>query len=302
MRKIIVIFRACVLIAYAFLLLMHFIVKDHFRSLQIVFYAFPLPNIIFVGLSVSAILLFIKPRTYFVSVAFLTLIVTGIWLNNAYFFQKNVDIPEDATSVIFWNAANRRTIHVKILAENIRNLHPDIISLVEAENASEEDIEILTKEFPDYEFQILEADMFVGVKGKINNVTYTNETYSYDINFVEAQLNNKTVLIAITDTFQSPTMDKRKTLGTVLQLVSQRDADIVVGDFNTPYESVHFRNYKVDYTSFHDYGQGFSATWPYKIPLLELDQIYLNKRFDPILLQKTNYNVSDHAMLIGYFK
>lgn len=302
MRKIIVIFRACALIAYAFLLLMHFFIKDHFRSLQIIFYAFPLPNIIFLGLSISFILLFIKPRSYFIWVFTVTFGITVIWLNNSYFFPKTIAIPENASTIIFWNAADRPTIHLDILSENIKALQPEIIALVEAVNASEKDVEQLTKTFPNYEFKVLEDGMFVGVKGHIKSKGHTNQPQDHAINFIEAQLRNKTILIAITDTFQDPKMDKRKTLGAVLQLATQQDADLIVGDFNTPYESVHFKDYKIDYTSFHDYGQGFSATWPFGIPLLELDQIYVRNRFAPILLQKKYYDVSDHAMLIGYFE
>ena len=232
----------------------------------------------------------------------MTLGLTGIWFNNAYIFPSTVEIPEDATSVIFWNAANRATIHLDILSENIRNIQPDIIALAETENASEEDIEQLSKAFPNYEFQILEGDMLIGIKGHIEKITYTIEEQSYDINFVEAHLKNGPILIAFTDTFQDPRMNKRKTLETVLELVSKRNSDIIFGDFNTPYESIHFRNYETDYTSFHDYGQGFSATWPFGIPLLEIDQIFTSKKFTPILLQKFYYSVSDHAMLVGYFK
>lgn len=302
MRRIIVLFRACLIIGFVFLLLIHFVIKDHFRSLQIIFYAFPLPNIIFVGASISVVLLFVKPRTHFVFIALLTLGITGLWINNAYIFPKTIDIAENATSVIFWNAANRRTIHIPILSENIKNLNPDIISLVEAKNASKEDLTKLTETFPNYEFEILEGDMVIGVKGQIKGIDYVNEPYSHDINFVRAQLDHKSILIAVTDTFQDPKMNKRKTLGTILNLVLERDVDIIVGDFNTPYESIHFKPYKTNYTSFHDYGQGFSATWPYGIPLLELDQIYVSKRYSPLFLQKTYYDVSDHAMLVGYFK
>lgn len=232
----------------------------------------------------------------------MTLGLTGIWLNNAYVFSSAIAIPEDATSVIYWNAADRATIHLDILSEKLRNIQPDIIALAEAKNASEEDIEQLSKDFPAYEFQILQGNMLIGIKGHIKKITYTIEEWSYDINFIEAQLKNSDISIALTDTFQNPTMDKRKTLETILKLVSQQNSDIIIGDFNTPYESVHFRNYEINYTSFHNYGQGFSATWPFGIPLLELDQIYVKKALTPILLQKFNYDVSDHAMLVGYFK
>ncbi len=294
------ILRACALIACAFLLIVHFILKDHFRFLQIVFYAFPLPLIIMFGGFVT--LLFFKRKRHFIFLVCTTLGLTGIWINNAYIFPSTVEIPKEATSIIFWNAANRATIHLDILIENIQTIQPDIIALAETENASAEDIQQLSKAFPAYDFRILEGDMLIGIKGHIKNINYVIEEHSYDINFVEAQLTTGPILIAFTDTFQSPTMDKRKTLGTVFELASRRNSDIIVGDFNTPYESIHFKNYKTDYTSFHDYGQGFSATWPFGIPLLEIDQLYTNKKFTPIILKKFYYKVSDHAMLVGYFK
>ena len=299
-KFIFLIIRACALIAYAFLLITHFILKDHFRFLQIIFYAFPLPLIVLWGSFVT--ILFYRPKPYFIILICTTLGLTGIWLNNAYIFSSKGEIHEDAISVIYWNAADRATIHLDILSENLRNIQPDIIALAETVNATEEDINQLSKDFPAYQFKILEGNMLIGIKGCIKKITYTIEDYSYDINFVEAQLDTGPILIALTDTFQSPTMDKRTTLQTVLQLVSERHSDLIVGDFNTPYESVHFRNYETNYTSFHDYGQGFSATWPYGIPLLEIDQLYVSKKFTPLLLQKFNYKLSDHAMLVGYFK
>ena len=296
--KAIVILRTFALIAYVFLLIIHFIIKDHFRIFQIPFYAFSLPILVVGGVIITV--LFYRPKSYFIFFICMTLVLIGIWLNNSYVFSSN-EIPKDATSVIFWNAADKPTIHLDILSERIKTIRPDIIALAETKNASEADIEQLTKEFPSYEFQILEGDMMIGIKGRIDKITYKLEEQSYDINFVEAQLTTGPILIAFTDTFQDPRMDKRKTLGTVLQLISERNSDLIVGDFNTPYESVHFRNYEKEHVSFHDYGQGFSATWPFGLPLLEIDQIYVRKGVTPILLEKFYYNVSDHAMLVGYF-
>lgn len=294
------IFRACALIAYALLLLIHFIVKDHFQFLQIFFYAFPLPILIFTGCVIT--ILYYKPKSYFITLIALNIVLTMLWFNNAYVFPRSVEIPEDATSVIFWNAADRPTLPLEILSESIKKIQPDIIALVETEYATEEDIQELSDAFPNYEFRTLDGFMMIGVKGHIENVSYVIEQYSYDINFVEIQLHNRPFLLALTDTFQSPTMDKKTTLESVLQLTNDRSADLIVSDFNTPYESIHFRKFETYYTSFHDYGQGFSATWPYGIPLLEIDQIYSAKTYTPILLQKFYFPVSDHAMLVGYFK
>lgn len=288
------------MVLYILLLLIHFALKDHFQVLGVVFYALPLPILISMGVCVA--ILFYGNKTYILSILGLVLGMTIFWLSNYYFFPKSVEIPKSSTAVLFWNAANRSKLPVDILLESIKNTTPDIIGLVEAENATAADIQKLSKALPSYVFQILEGNMLVGVKGSIEKITFISKNNSHDINVVEAQLKTGYVSVAITDTFQDPSMDKEKTLTTVLQLALQNNTDVIIGDFNTPYESVHFRNFETEYESFHDYGQGFSATWPYRIPLLELDQIFVSTSFTPILLKKFHHPVSDHAMLVGYFQ
>lgn len=292
--------RALILVFYGLLLVIHFVVKDHFQVLGAVFYALPIPILICLGLGVA--ILFYGNKTYILSILGVVLGMTIFWLSTYYFFPKPVEIPKNSTVVLFWNAANRSKLPVDILLERIKNTSPDIIGLVEAENATAADIQKLSKAFPSYEFQILEGNMLVGVKGSIEKITFICKNNSHDINFVDAQLTTGHASVAITDTFQDPSMDKEKTLTTVLQLALQNNSDVIIGDFNTPYESVHFRNFETEYKSFHDYGQGFSATWPYRIPLLELDQIFVSTTWSPILLKKLHHPVSDHAMLVGYFQ
>ncbi|WP_166643255.1 endonuclease/exonuclease/phosphatase family protein [Gelidibacter sediminis] len=294
------IIKACAVIAYAFLLMMHFIVKDHFQFLQIFFYAFPLPILIFLGCVIT--LLFYKTRTYFIAGLVIILGLTAYWFSSSYNFVRHTDIPEDATTVLFWNAADGYELPVNVIVERISIIKPDVIGLVETQYASENDLELLSTTFPSYEFRILGGFMMVGVKGSITKVNYLMENASYHVNFIEAQLPSGAISFAVTDIFQSPTMDKKKAIGTVLKLASQRNTDIIVGDFNAPRESVHFKAFEKNYTSFSNYGQGFTATWPFEIPLLELDQIFARKPMTPILLQKFNYPESDHAMLIGYYK
>lgn len=300
MKTSLLIIKACAVIAYAFLLLMHFIIKDHFQILQIFFYAFPLPILIFLGCFIT--LLFYKTRSYFISGFVIILGLTIYWLSSSYNFSSHTDIPEDATIVMFWNAADGWKLPVDVLVERITTIKPDVIGLVETQNASEDDLELLTSTFPSYEFRILEGFMMVGVKGAITKIDYKTEYASYHVNFIDAQLPSGAISFAITDIFQSPTMDKKKAIGTVLKLASQKNTDLIVGDFNAPRESVHFKAFERDYTSFSSFGQGFTATWPFEIPLLELDQIFARKPMVPILLQKFNYPESDHAMLVGYLK
>lgn len=301
-HKVIVIFRAYALIAYALLLLIHFVIKDHFQYFQVLFYGFPLPVLLFLGTCVTLLHAF-KPTTYFKYLLLGLMILGGIWIHTSYIFFSPPQIDNKTSSVMFWNTADRKTLPLDIIIKTVEEVAPDVIGFVEAENASEEDLTLLHSKFPKYQFQILPGNMFVGIKGEIKEINNIAEKSSYDINFIKAHISTGNITIALTDTFQNPAMDKRTTLNTVLDLVQLEQADLVIGDFNTPYESVHFRNYEKYFKSFHNYGQGFSATWPYGLPLLEIDQIYISPKYVPIFLQKFNHpTASDHKMLIAYFK
>lgn len=293
--------RVCAFLAYTLLLWIHFVLKDHFHYLQVVFYAFPLSIIIIGG--VFLILLFsVKPRTFLLDIFMLVLFITGIFLKNSYIFPDKKIVPDTATSVLFWNAADGHDLPVRVILESIKNIRPDIIGLVEATNATQADIDQLSESFPEYEFQKLEGGMLVGIKGTITNILFMSEPHSYDLNIIKAQLHSGDFTIAITDTFQDPSMNKRQTLSTVFNHLKANDAEIVVGDFNTPYESVHFNKYKKSYQNMRNYGDGFTATWLFGYPILEIDQIYIDQDFKAFKLEKFNYKASDHAMLVAYLQ
>jgi hypothetical protein len=76
---------------------------------------------------------------------------------------------------------------------------------------------------------------------------------------------------------------------------------MVVGDFNIPFESIHFKDFKNNFISFHSFNNGFTATWPLGIPLLELDHFWVSKKHQPVRLYKKYYKASDHALLISEF-
>ena len=50
---------------------------------------------------------------------------------------------------------------------------------------------------------------------------------------------------------------------------------LVLGDFNTPWESVHFDAFRATmHHAFDRAGSGLSPTWPLPVPLLELDHVW----------------------------
>ncbi len=288
------------LILYLILLIVHFIIKDRFHSISVVYYACPLPLIILFGLLIT--LLFFKRKLvfYFLSIVFLG---TSIYFFSHYFGSEFEQNPSDKTSyILFWNAAKNQPLPTDILIKHIKAYNPEIMAIVEAVEVSDKDMNILNVACPEYQFQRLEGEMIIGVKGRIQHIKFKSESDVYKFNYVTVVVDLKPMSILIADVYSGPLLNKQVPLNIIKNESQSYNADMIVGDFNTPYESVFFKDFKTDYYSFHPYSIGMTSTWPVPIPVIEIDQIWIKKSFQPIKMEKFCYEVSDHKLLIAEYK
>ncbi len=76
------------------------------------------------------------------------------------------------------------------------------------------------------------------------------------------------------------------------------EAAIILGDFNTPYESVALDRFREKfYHCFTEAGRGLRETWPWPLPALSLDHIWVTRDWKPQLCRKVKRWSSDHAMV-----
>lgn len=292
--------KAHLIFGYAFLLFVHFIIKDHLYPISILFYAFPLILIICFGFAIS--FLFIKQKKYFFGILISVFVLTFFWLNNYYFNNKYLKTGNEK-NLIFWNVAKKPGLPLGIIINNAKKHNPDIIALVEAKDIGTKDSLVLIESLPEYEIKILKGNMLVAVKGDINSVEFKNKDYGYKFNYVKAKINGTQKSILITDIYASPFTSKKTDIKIICDFAKNHSVDIIVGDFNTPFESVHFNQFKNNYSSFHSKSEGLTSTWPFGIPLLEIDQVWISKTYNPLYLEKeyTLY-ASDHALLIAKYE
>jgi vancomycin resistance protein VanJ len=75
---------------------------------------------------------------------------------------------------------------------------------------------------------------------------------------------------------------------------------LVIGDFNTPSDSIYFDRLRSRLTSaFETAGRGYAATWPMPIPVLQLDHIWTNKHLRVIRCEHRTSVYSDHRAVIA---
>ncbi len=288
------------LIFYVTLLIIHFLIKDRFQNVSVIYYASPLPLIILFGLFVTIMNYRHKPLFYVLS--FFLLGISGYFCGH-YFGSEFETTPSKETShILFWNAAGNQPLPTDILIKHIKTARPEILALVETENISDSDLTILKTACPDYNFQTLEGAMLIAIKGQIIEIIFKEEERLYRSNRIVTTIDDKPVTILIADVSASPFRNKEIPLSTIAETAKKHKIDVLVGDFNTPYESVFFKDFKRDYYSFHPFSIGLTSTWPIPIPLIEIDQIWVAKSLQPIKMEKFSYDVSDHKLLIAEYK
>jgi len=292
--------KAYSLVLYAFLLSIHFIFKDYLFPISIIFYATPL--ILIIGYGLFTTLLYHKNKTIRYILLTISCLLILLWFKNYFLFNKNQAELEQHQAILFWNVAKKKELQTNIIINEVKSSSANIISLVETRFLKPLEISELKNKLPKYTFLKLKNEMCIGVKGKIDSVYNRYIEDKYMFNYVIANIESKRTKILIADVSASPFFNKKESLKAILDFSIANEIDIIVGDFNTPYESIHFKDYHKAYNSLHDYGNGFTATWPFGIPLLELDQIWLNKKYKPEQLKKEQYSKSDHKLLIANSK
>jgi len=260
-----------------------------------------MPILIGFGLFISLILL--KDKKWFKLALGVTLLLIAHWLYSYYGF-KTKPVSSENQHILFWNIDNRKFLPREAIREKITTYDPEIMTFSEIKKLGMTEIKYLKEQFPQYQFRMLQGYMMLAVKGEIISIEYTKLKTISKFNLAKVIIdgNHRTLLIADIGVVRRY-YNRWQDLEIILQHGLENNADMIYGDFNTPYESYHFNAYRESYKSFHDVNEGFAASWPKGLPLFELDQIWATPSITPISLKKFYFkDFSNHDMLIGSFR
>lgn len=285
---------------YCIIIILHFYIKDALFPLSILFYMLPL--ILIISMGIILIPYFLKHKIIAFGLVLSTIALCFYWVNNYYFVQIHKTTSEPNETILFWNIAKQDKLPIAILKQHIKIHNPECMAFVEAKDITPNKIQTLKTNFPNYHFKYLKGNMLIASKGIILSSKFIDLLGHSTLNLITYKVNKDIRKLSLVDITANVFINKSTPLKRVLDISKTNASDIIVGDFNTPYESINFEPYFKDYSSFHNYSNGFTATWPYCIPLLEIDQIWVNKRYSPINLEKSLHSFSDHKLLIAKFQ
>jgi len=269
-------------------IVVRFTIKDMFHSSSALFYGTPLPLIV---LGLLFLLLFVKAsaRKYYAIVA---VALSVLWVNNSY-TSTPITATSEALEVVLWNAYRTQNFEDGFeVSENI----PDVMVLVECDTHNYEKIK---EKYKNYHFELTEK--LIGIVSK-TPIKIHSKVKTKD-HVVVVHFSTKNTHFYAIDVSSDLRHFRKPMLQSIISQIKTEDRTIILGDFNTPYESLFFKKFKKNYQhAFTEKGNGFRETWFWNIPLLSLDHIWVSKDLEILKVDKILTTKSDHSMLKMYVK
>ena len=275
-------------------LFLNLILKDLIWPLSGIFYLLPLRLLLLI--SIIYILFVLKNKIHRIASIILFALILLIILTSGSGFIKN-DLPPN---LVLWNVARDKTTS-EDLANFVAEQKADVYIFIEFDKKKKRDAKKLDFDqlVPNYNVQRLSGNTAILVKNefKVNRIDSLNDSYNY-FNIVESN----GIKYAIVDIGSWPLYNRAKPFDLLHQLILKYDVDIIAGDFNTPYNSVHFEEYFQNYNCGNTEMKHGRETWPSCFPLVSLDNILVSTRFKIYSYKPFKGCDSDHLPLQVSYK
>jgi hypothetical protein len=154
----------------------------------------------------------------------------------------------------------------------------EISALIECGSFDDDEWMRFTAANPDHEWKRFDGSTMLGVRGKILSHESLGVHDRFRCQRVRVALRDHGELtVVVADVRSQPWISREQAMATILRAAGDDPRAIILGDFNTPPESVWFREWrKCEFTLANDAPRrGFRETWAYGLPLLTLDHVWL---------------------------
>lgn len=287
-------------IAFASLgLLIRLTIRDRLLIPGMVFYATPLLAIV-CAFAAGAAWHAWRGRRLLPAVLCVLAIGTAVgWYARSH-VSNRPEPADDTVRLMFWNAARLRDGIEPVIA-HIQRYDPDIVALVEARTRTAEQQRVFREVFRGYDVRTLHGGMLLLSRLPVESTDYFEVSDRGRVNVARLRVRETPVALAIVDIHSSPYYNRGNAIAEVFQKVAAggERARIVAGDFNTPRSSVHFDDVQEEWdNAFESAGSGWMETWPWGLPLLALDHVWLQGPVRAAGCRHLTAGCSDHQSVL----
>ncbi len=275
-------------------LLMQAVLRDRWDGLAAVFYLLPLP----VLAGIAAFLAIVhRGRRRMAGIFFLLLLAW--WLARSWSWHvSGVDTAASAGEFrcLYWNLS-RPGQPSEAMIELVRELQPDVAGFGEPGPHFMEHEAAYEKALPGYDCHFMPRGLILLSKWPARMIERAKLDGRGAYGVYEVTAPHHKARIVLVDVHSDPLSSRKKSLAESLAHAAGDPHGIIMGDFNTPAESVHLDSYREQgmQNALDAAGRGFRETWFWRLPVLSLDQVWAGKGWRVQEARKINRWSSDHA-------
>jgi endonuclease/exonuclease/phosphatase (EEP) superfamily protein YafD len=273
--------------------------RDRHPLPGVIFYATPWPVLAVLAFGLACYALARRRRARALALALVLAASGAKWVGQSFVLAHPA--PGDvAVRLAYWNAARpemRRGECVRYL----QSLDADLIGVGEAN--------VYTDDFP--------VEWRAGFSGRslLQRAGFVLITPEPPVSTEIGRLNDRgdyllarclvkehAITVLLVDLETRVTSSKEPPFARLREIIAaHRDEPLVImGDFNTPRDSVYFDSWRRDFReAFETGGHGFSETWPLPFPLLRIDHCWLGQRWRAVHCKLGSSLLSDHRAIIA---
>lgn len=202
-------------------------------------------------------------------------------------------VPADAPVVAVWNAGralDRKPAAWPELAAS------DVSAVIECGTFDAAEWQRFTAASPGHDWRRFDGSTMLGVRGRILSHESLGVHDLFRCHRVRVALRDHGELtVVVADVRSQPWISREQAMAAILRAAGDDPRAIILGDFNTPPESVWFREWRTRGFSLANDGprRGFRETWAYGLPLLTLDHVWLAPGWRPLRCERLRLG-SDH--------
>ncbi len=210
---------------------------------------------------------------------------------------------DDEIVVLLANIARHHSVNE--IAKHALEYDPDIICFIEALAMTSQQRKQWETVFPDHQWSMIDGGTQLFAKGTISSPWVNPLPDGTRLSRSVIKLNGKEIHCFTVDIASTIYRYRKPAIDGLTEFLKTSDGEniLILGDFNTPGDSVHFTELRKDYENLFDsVGDGYAPSWPAPIPVLTLDQIWIGKKLEPIGCRLISNRRSDHKMVLGRFR
>lgn len=240
-----------------------------------------------------------QPQMVFGAIV-LTHVFLAMWIMEDWRTGQPSREPADLR-VVQWNVG-RPEWRFPAIAERVRGFDADLITVAEPLTRTLEGSERWREAMSGYSVEFTPGNLLCLVRGEV--LTRTSgwlAPASYYSRF-DVRIKGRELTVLQVDIDGVPAHSRRPALERLGELAAElHDRPLIVlGDFNTPRDSVHFAGLRKHLANtFETAGLGSGETWPMPLPVLSLDQIWCSPGLVPVRCHHEVTFRSDHRPVVA---